>query len=66
MQVWDLLSILETNRIAYARFTDEIEFYLPKYNAVLFLARIQEKKIELRNMHFNTVYVVICVTGVCA
>ena len=38
-----LLSILETNRISNARFTDEIEFYLPKSNAVLFLARIQEQ-----------------------
>ena len=32
-EVWGLLSILETNRIANARFTDEIEFYLPNNNA---------------------------------
>ena len=31
-----VLSIMETNRISFARFTDEIEFYLPKNNAVLF------------------------------
>ena len=34
--VWGLLSILETNRIPNARFTDEVEFYLPKNNAIIF------------------------------
>ena len=34
--MWGLLSILESNRIANARFTDEIKFYLPKNNAVPF------------------------------
>ena len=38
-----MLSILETNRISNARFTDEIEFYFPKSNAVLSLARIYEQ-----------------------
>ena len=58
--------MLETNRLANVRFTDEIEFYRPKNNAVIVLARIQEQIFELRNMHFNTVYMVICVKGVCA
>ena len=33
----------KTTRIANARFTDEIEFYLPKNKAVPFLARVQEQ-----------------------
>ena len=36
------LNMLETTRMSNARFTEEIEFYLPKNNAV-FLARIQEQ-----------------------
>ena len=43
LQVWGLLGILETNRISNARFTDEIKFYLPKNNAILFLSRILEQ-----------------------
>ena len=60
-----MLSILETNRIANARFTDEIEYYRPKNNAVLFYPEFRNK-FELRNIHFNIVYMVICVTEVCA
>ena len=48
--------------IANARFTDEIEFYLPKNNA--FFKPEFKNKFELRNsMHFNTVYKVNCVKG---
>ena len=52
------LGILETNRIANARFTDELA--LPKNNAFLVLARIEEK-FELRNIiHFYRIHGNLC------
>ena len=57
VHVWGLLSILETNRIASFIFQRIMPFFF-QYEL--------RNKFELRNMHFNTVYMVICVTGVCA
>ena len=55
-----LWSIPETNRIANASFTDEIEYYLPKNR----LSCLSQK--SGTNLNCITLYMVICVTGVCA
>ena len=61
LQGWGLLSILETNRIANARFTDKIEFNLPKNNAFL----SQNSRTNL-NCETVCIWYVICAIGLCA
>ena len=67
LRLADLGSVkhLETNSIANGRSTDEIEFYLPKNNAVLFCSQNSGTNLNCEISILKTVYMGISVTGVC-